>query len=135
MHTELSGPARPPITLIDTEAEALSNLAMAWLDRSAMGANLLLQELDRAETYDRTSLPPNVATMMSHVVYVDERSGEKREVQLVYPKDADIGAGRLSILTPVGAGLIGLRTGQAISWPDRTGKERLLTIARVKRPG
>ena len=135
MHTELSGPARPPITLIDTEAEALSNLAMAWLDRSAMGANLLLQELDRAETYDRTSLPPNVATMMSHVVYVDERSGEKREVQLVYPKDADTGLHRISVLTPIGAALIGMPRGASIDWPDRAGEYRRLRIVDVKQPG
>ena len=37
--------------------------------------------------------------------------------------------------TPVGAGLIGLRVGQSISWPDRGGHERLLTIENVTRRG
>lgn len=135
MHTELTGHERPPITLIDSEAEALSNLAMAWLDRSAMGASLLLEELDRAETYDRSCLPPHVATMMSHVVYVDERTGEKREVQLVYPKDADTQLHRISVLTPIGAALIGMPRGASIDWPDRAGEFRRLRIVDVRQPG
>jgi len=54
-------------------------------------------------------------------------------VQLVYPADADIDAGKVSILTPVGAGLIGLRAGQAIAWPDRDGRARTLRVLGVAR--
>ncbi len=60
-----------------------------------------------------------------------QASGADRTVELVYPRDADISAGRVSILTPVGAGMIGLRTGQSILWPDRDGRERKLTIVKV----
>jgi regulator of nucleoside diphosphate kinase len=60
-----------------------------------------------------------------------QASGADRTVELVYPRDADISAGRVSILTPVGAGVIGLRTGQSILWPDRDGRERKLTIVKV----
>ena len=35
-------------------------------------------------------------------------------------------------MTPVGAGLIGLREGQSILWPDRDGRERELAIIRVR---
>lgn len=52
-----------------------------------------------------------------------QASGADRAVELVYPHDADISAGRVSILTPVGAGVIGLRTRQSILWPDRDGRE------------
>ena len=60
-----------------------------------------------------------------------QASGADRTVELVYPRDADISAGRVSILTPVGAGVIGLRTGQSILRPDRDGRERKLTIVKV----
>ena len=63
-----------------------------------------------------------------------EETGEQRTVELVYPKDADIAENRISILTPVGAGLLGLRVGQTISWPDRAGQERLLKIDSVVQP-
>jgi regulator of nucleoside diphosphate kinase len=135
MHTELASRARPPIILIDTEADALSDLAMAWLDKSAMGAKLLLQELDRAETYKKSCLPPHVATMMSHVVFRDESTGEKHDVQLVYPKDADSELHRISVLTPIGAALIGMPRGASIDWPNRAGKYRRLRILEVKQPG
>lgn len=59
-----------------------------------------------------------------------QASGADRTVELVYPRDADISAGRVSILTPVGAGVIGLRTGQSILWPDRDGRHRKLTIVK-----
>ena len=134
MHTEIASRARPPITLIDTEAEALSDLATAWLGKSAMGARLLLQELDLADTYDKSCLPPHVATMMSRVVFLDESTGEKHEVQLVYPKDADSEAHRISVLTPVGAALIGMPRGASIDWPNRAGKYRRLRILEVTQP-
>jgi regulator of nucleoside diphosphate kinase len=134
MHTELASRARPPITLIDSEAEALSGLAMAWLDKSAMGAELLLQELARAEVYDRSCLPPHVATMMSYVAFLDEGTGEKHEVQLVYPRDADSELGRISVLTPIGAALIGMPRGASIDWPNRAGEYRRLKILEVTQP-
>ena len=72
--------------------------------------------------------------MNATVEFVDEASGADRTVELVYPKEADISAGRISILTPIGAGLIGLRAGQSIHWPDRDGKERWLRIISVVQP-
>jgi regulator of nucleoside diphosphate kinase len=135
MHTELASRARPPITLIDTEAEALSDLAIAWLGKSSMGAKLLLQELDRADTYEKSCLPPHIATMMSRVMFVDESSGEKHDVQLVYPQDADSESHRISVLTPIGAALIGMPRGASIDWPNRAGKYRRLRIVDVKQPG
>jgi regulator of nucleoside diphosphate kinase len=42
---------------------------------------------------------------------------------------------RLSVLTPVGAGLIGMRCGDSIDWPNRLGAFRRLRIVRVVQPG
>lgn len=126
-------PARPPIVLTEAEADTLSELALGIADRQPEVSALLLGELDRAEIVAPADLPAEVVTMGSSVTFVDGKTGERREVQLVYPGEADLASGRLSILTPVGAGLIGLRPGQAISWPDRSGEERLLTIESVTR--
>ena len=62
----------------------------------------------------------------------DSHSPEVRRVQLVLPKEADIDAGRVSILSYVGAGLIGLKEGQSISWPDPSGAVRKLTLVKVE---
>lgn len=125
--------ARPPIHLIDSEAETLANLALAaGPDHEA--ASMLLTEIERAETHTAETLPAGVISMGSVAVFVDESSGARRGVELVYPREADIAAGRISILTLVGAGLIGLSEGQTICWPDRSGRERMLRIESVRPP-
>nr|WP_319025629.1 nucleoside diphosphate kinase regulator [Rhizorhabdus wittichii] len=124
---------RPAIHMIDSEAETLANMAVAAEERIPQVSELLLEEIDRATLYKAARIPADVVTMHSHVEFVDEANGTSRTVQLVYPKDADIDAGRVSILTLVGAGLIGLREGQSILWPGRDGHRRLLTITRVSR--
>lgn len=125
---------RPQIHMIDTEAERLSELAMNIEAAMPQVSELLLRETTRARTHRVTAMPADVVTMGAEVEYRDEASGVTRIVTLAWPQDADIAAGRISILTPIGAGLIGLREGQQILWPDRDGRERNLTIVRVSQP-
>lgn len=125
--------ARPPIRMIDTEADALTTLAIGAEERSPQVSAMLLDEIARADVQPADLVGPDVVTMHSSVEFVDEASGTMRAVQLVFPKEADISAGRVSIMTPVGAGLIGLREGQSILWPDRDGHERRLRIVKVSR--
>ena len=94
-------------------------------------AELLLAEINRAKVVQDSRLPGDVVAMQSIVKFVDEASDAERTLQLVYPQAADIEAGRISILSLVGAGLLGLRPGQSISWPDRAGKQRALRIMEV----
>jgi regulator of nucleoside diphosphate kinase len=135
MPVEPAAPVRPPITLIEAEADALYALAWAARDTSQMSAALLLEELSRAEFCAADSLPADVVTMQSKVAFRDEDSGEEHRVQLVYPRDADMEQGRVSVLTPVGAALIGLRRGSAIDWPNRLGAFHRLRIIEVIQPG
>lgn len=131
--TSTKASRRPPIHMIDTEADALSDLAMAAEERLPQVSELLLNEIARATTHPAGHIPDNVVTMRATVRFIDEASGKEYSCQLVYPGEADISAGRISVLTPVGAGLIGLREGQSILWPDREGHERELKIIEVSR--
>ncbi len=124
--------ARPPIVLAESEADRLSLLAQQSLPAS--GAQLLLQEIERADVVPDEQLPCDVVRMHAVVEFVDEGRDQRRTVVLVYPREADIAAGKVSITSPVGAGLIGLSAGQEISWPDRDGRERPLRILRVRAP-
>lgn len=132
MMTKNQSVERPSIHMIDTEAEALADMAIHAADRLPQVSALLLAEIERATMHSRDTIGPDVVTMGARVGFIDEASGADRTVQLVYPGQADFDAGRLSIMTPVGAGLIGLRTGQSILWPDRSGHERRLTIVGVQ---
>ncbi|MDG5747575.1 nucleoside diphosphate kinase regulator [Qipengyuania sp. XHP0207] len=125
---------KPTIHVIDSEADALYDLAMSIEERSPDVAGKLCEELDRADVVAAEDLPPDIVTMDSEVEFVDERSGGRRKVQLVWPRDANMDENRLSVLTLVGAGLIGMRAGSAIDWPDRSGRERCLRIVDVRQP-
>lgn len=125
---------RPSIHMIDHEADALSDLAVRVERRMPQVSALLIDEISRATVHSAAEMPRDIVTMASKVDFFDEANGETRSVQLVYPHEADISAGRISILTPVGAGLIGLRRGQSIRWPDRDGRERALSVVAVSQP-
>jgi regulator of nucleoside diphosphate kinase len=71
--------------------------------------------------------------MGSSVTYVTN-AGQEQTVTLVYPADADIEAGRVSVMTPIGTALIGLKAGQSITWRDRSDKRHKLTVVSVLAP-
>ncbi len=98
--------------------------------RNAEAAEALESELASAEVVSPEKIPHDVVTMDSKVRFEDE-SGQQREVTLVYPKDADAQAGKISILAPIGAALIGLSVGQSVDWPLPSGKVRRLKIVDV----
>lgn len=134
MHNEAtSASAKPPIHLIDADYDMIAGLALGIEKRSPSLSKMLFDEINRAEIHDRDSLPRDIVTMGSEVEFLDVESGAKRRVRLVLPAEADINAGRVSILTPVGAGLIGLRKGQSIDWPCPSGRPRVLRILNVSR--
>ena len=126
---------KPPVHLIDEECDLLAGLALSIERRSPELSRLLLEEIDRAELHERHALPPDVVAIGSDVEFLDVETGATREVTLVLPGEADIEAGRVSILTSVGAGLIGLRKGQSIDWPCPSGRPRVLRILNVRQCG
>jgi len=126
---------RPAIHLVAAECNALSELALSAEHRHPQSSAMLLTELDRAQLCEPGDLPEQTVAMNSRIDFIDEGTGARRTVQLVYPRDADIAAGRVSILTPIGAGLIGMTAGSSIRWPDRDGRDRMLRIVSVTPPG
>ena len=125
-------PALPAILLSRQDFDALDRLVG---DLPGTGpAGLLQQELDRAEVCDAVDMPQDVVTLNRWIHYADDRYPEGRRVQLVLPHEADIDAGRVSVLSHVGAGLIGLKEGQPIVWPDPSGETRKLTPVLIEDP-
>jgi regulator of nucleoside diphosphate kinase len=99
--------------------------------RDAAAAERLDAELDRAVVVDR--LPPGVVAVGSRVRYEDERGGG-REAVLVFPSAADVSRGRISVLAPIGAALLGLSVGDTIVWPLPDGRETRIRILAVEDP-
>ncbi|MEO3474690.1 nucleoside diphosphate kinase regulator [Roseomonas sp. CAU 1739] len=126
-----AAPRRPSILLSEDDHGILVGLAIRDARRNPEAARLLMEEADRAEVVPAARLPSNVVALGSHVVFTDEAHGVTRTVQLVLPSEADIGQGRISILSLVGAGLIGLKAGQSIDWPTQDGRLRRLSVTQV----
>jgi regulator of nucleoside diphosphate kinase len=63
--------------------------------------------LTTATIVDSTQVPSSVVTMNSTVSMIDMANGRIITYALVYPTDADIDNGRISVLTPLGAALLG----------------------------
>ncbi|MCW5696715.1 MAG: nucleoside diphosphate kinase regulator [Bauldia sp.] len=120
----------PEIVIGQAEHRQLVTLALTGTSHSADEADWLLFELDRARLVPDGALPANVVRMGSTVRFRAQGGGE-RIVRLVYPGEADIAAGRISVLTPVGAALIGLREGQSITYLARDGRRHALTVLAV----
>lgn len=92
---------------------------------------MLEDELNRAQIIQDNQLPADVVGMNSQVYFLDQETGKESVVTLVYPQDANIHENKISILTPVGAALIGLRTGQIIQWPFPNGKDKKIQVLAV----
>jgi regulator of nucleoside diphosphate kinase len=123
--------AKPRITLTADDYARLSTLADAAMNNMPDLAAELADELGRAEVLAPGDTPEQTVCMNSEVTFRDDTSGKLQTVTLVYPNEADILHGRISVLTPVGTALIGLRTADAISWQTPTGELRQLTVLSV----
>lgn len=122
---------RPPIVIAEDEHERLTNLALAALDR-APGAVDLFVELSRAKTVK--ALPEHIVGVGSVATFEYDGSSY-REFELVDPHRADISERRISVLTPVGAMLLGLSQGQTIEWvgPDERAHKVVVENVRTAR--
>jgi regulator of nucleoside diphosphate kinase len=122
---------KPRITMSEDDHRRL--MAVAGGNHASDAANDLLDEIERARVVPAQKLPPQVVRMGSTVTYRPD-AGEDRKVTLVFPPEADISEGRISVLTPIGTALIGLSQGQAITWQARDGRKHVLTVLEVIDP-
>ena len=121
---------KPAITIARTDHERLTTLAESFSAKNSPIADELLVELDRARIVEDGRLAPDVVRMGSRLRFTTD-AGEDRTVTLVYPGEADIAEGKVSVLTPIGAALIGLSAGQSIDWTGRDGRTHRLTVESV----
>ena len=124
----------PPIRIRQADSERLAQLAEAAAGTAPATAEFLADEIERATVVPDTAPLSGVVGMDSEVIFRDGATGLQKQVTLVYPKSADIEAGRISVLTPIGAALIGLSAGQAISFATPSGERRSLTVMEVRQP-
>lgn len=122
---------QPTIYLTQHDLDRLLDLVEAYSAGSGRRFEQLENELIRAVVVPREQIPRDVVTMNSRVIFENETTGERREIKLVYPREADIDAGKISILVPVGTALLGLRVGQSIDWALPSGEKHRYRVVEV----
>jgi regulator of nucleoside diphosphate kinase len=95
-------------------------------------AERLAEELTRAHVLANGRTPEQIVCMNCEVEFRNDNSGSLHKMILVYPRDADIEKGRLSVLTPVGTALIGLHVGDSTTWKTPAGQTRRLTVVSAR---
>jgi regulator of nucleoside diphosphate kinase len=120
--------AKPRIIAASTRIIAASN-------RMPDLAADLAEEIGRAHVLAKGRFPEHIVCMNSEVEFRDDATGKIQTVRLVYPEEADIAKGKISVLTPVGTALIGLPEGQSIKWESPSGELRQLTVLAVREYG
>jgi regulator of nucleoside diphosphate kinase len=133
MHAFLDDFQQPAVRVADADYDRLETLSRT---ARGAGADLLGRELDRARIVPDNQLDAETpfVRLGGRVEYLDLLSGRLREVELSVPEDADIDAGRLSVVSPVGAALIGLSAGDSFGWAGDNGRPHVVVVQQVWAP-
>lgn len=123
--------SKPQITLSSLDLERIEALLAALPASVFPGKAELQAELDRADVVEPQDIPPTVVTMNSTVRFAIAETGKEFCLTLVYPRDMDGSADRISILAPVGAALLGLSVGDELTWPGPGGKTMTVRVQEV----
>ncbi|QYX58206.1 nucleoside diphosphate kinase regulator [Roseovarius sp. SCSIO 43702] len=124
-----------PAVIVDAaELDHLESLAANAMQRQPAVADKLLDELGRAEIVETDRMPRDVVTIGSRVTFRNESTRAEQTITLVYPEDADISRGCVSIVTPIGAALLGLAEGAQFAWDARDSTRHQLTVLKVEPP-
>ena len=105
--------------------EELLEVAGAFTYRGRSDLKELEEEVSRAHVVDSRKVPPTVITMNSRVKLRDLDTGEEMVFTLVFPREADIDGGRLSVISPVSTAILGYTEGDTIEWKVPSGRRRI----------
>lgn len=87
--------------------------------------------LDASALVPSREVTSDVVTMSSQVLLRDLQTRQRSTLTLCYPADAVPAAGLVSVLSPVGTALLGLRRGSIARWSTPTGDQRAAEIVDI----
>ncbi|MDV3469540.1 nucleoside diphosphate kinase regulator [Stenotrophomonas sp. C3(2023)] len=121
----------PSITVSTLDLNRLDAILESPALSQTPAALALADELNRATVLDPKDMPEGIVMMHSRVECEDEVSGETHVLTLVFPREANVDEGKVSVLAPVGSALLGLAVGQSIDWTAPGGRKLRLRVTAV----
>lgn len=125
-----------PIYITHRDKSRLEKM-IAELKRKPMNRDdltSLVTELGRATTVESQDIPEDVVTMNSRVAIIDKDTSEKMTFTLVFPEEADAENNKISVLAPIGSGMLGYRVGDEFEWAVPDGTRRFVIAEVVYQP-
>lgn len=116
--------------LVIKESDYLRLLGLIERDRSR-ASEQLEDELSRADIVDDSRYPDDAVCIGSRVGFVDLATGKENTATVVYPAEANLKEMKISVLTPMGSALIGMRVGGTIDWELPGGKKATIRVLAV----
>jgi len=112
-----------------TRLRSLIDSSKQFRQRDAEHLDALHEELERATVVKAGEVAHNVVTMNSRVRVRDLNDGRELTYQIVFPGKADVAKNRISVLAPIGTGLLGYSAGTTVEWRVPSGVRRLRILA------
>jgi regulator of nucleoside diphosphate kinase len=85
----------------------------------------LEEELSKCRVVTPQEIPPNVVTLNSRVRFRDLDADRQMTVTLVFPEQASLAEGRLSIVSPIGTAILGYAAGDVVEWEVHSGTKKI----------
>ena len=101
-------------------------------ERSAMRD--LVTELNRANIVPPREIPADIVTMRSRVRIKNRTTNEESVLTLVFPNEANLDDGKISILAPIGIALLGYRVGDRVEWTVPAGQRSIEILEIMYQP-
>lgn len=130
----MSSSAEPQRTITDLDHVRIHSLLRRQAAAGAVDeqADELAEMIDFADQVRPQEIAGDVVTMYSKVRVADPAGGAERTLTLCYPPDADAAQGLISILSPIGTSLLGLRVGDVANWLGADGKPGALQVRAIE---
>jgi regulator of nucleoside diphosphate kinase len=108
----------PPITIATSDYNRLLSTAMIQQEHNRRAAGFLLGELRRAKVCHPSALPEDVVSTNCRVIFRIDDEPKPRAHLLVHPDDLIRPGAEISVTTPLGTALLGLRVGDRMPFED-----------------
>jgi regulator of nucleoside diphosphate kinase len=123
---------RNEILITRFDRDRLNDLLLKSTIASKANPNMkdLSGEIRRARIVDSRSISPDYVTMNSTFELRNLGEPETHTFTLVFPDEADLSRGKISILAPIGTAVLGYKVGDIIKWQVPSG-EKCLQISKI----
>lgn len=116
------------------QARLLQLLDNPVLLRERSSMRDLVSELNRADIVQPRDIPADIVTMRSRVRIKDRTTNEVTELTVVFPNEANLDEGKISVLAPIGTALLGYRVGDVVSWNVPAGPKSIEILEIIYQP-